>query len=69
MGTNFKIIFYCASMLQVLGPRPKEELEAELRVVADEPLTCANYLKKFHLLIDLEEHTHMETLATKYAYN
>ena len=56
-------------MLQVLGPRPKEELEAELNHFVDESLTCANYVQKFHLLIDLEEHTHMETLATKYAYN
>ena len=56
-------------MLQVPGPRPKEELEAEPMLVADEPLTCANYVQKFHLLIDLEEHTHMETLAKKYASN
>ena len=54
-------------MLQVSGPRPKEELEVELELFADRSLTCANYLEKFHMLIDLEEHTHMETLATKYA--
>ena len=39
----------------------------ELKLLVDGSLTCANYMKKFHLLIDLEEHTHMETLATKYA--
>ena len=41
-------------------------LEEELESFPDRSLTCANYLQKFHVLIDLEEHTHMKTLAKKY---